>query len=163
MIKYKKGTLKYVYAGDELVGFVLNGVSYLYRKNVFGDIVGILNSNGVEVAKYAYDAWGHCLIQLDSSGIATANPFRYRGYYYDSDLGLYYLKSRYYDAETGRFISPDSPKYLASEILNGLNLYAYCNNNPVMNIDPNGNAWWNPFSWDWESIGKVGAGVRPKG
>lgn len=61
-----------------------------------------------------------------------------RGYYFDDELGLYYLQSRYYDPEIGRFISADSIEYLNPDSINGLNLYAYCSNNPVMNIDPNG-------------------------
>ncbi len=66
------------------------------------------------------------------------NPFRYRGYYYDTETELYYLQTRYYDPELGRFISQDSIEYAAPETINGLNLYAYCANNPVMNIDPTG-------------------------
>ena len=65
--------------------------------------------------------------------------FRYRGYYYDRILGLYFLTSRYYDPEIGRFISPDSLEYLDPENVNGLNLYSYCNNNPVNRLDPSGN------------------------
>ena len=61
-----------------------------------------------------------------------------RGYYFDDELGLYYLQSRYYDPEIGRFISADSIEYINPENVNGLNLYAYCGNNPVMNVDPNG-------------------------
>jgi RHS repeat-associated protein len=74
----------------------------------------------------------------DATHIGRINPFRYRGYYYSEDLGLYYLKSRFYDPVTGRFISPDATSYLAPDTINGLNLYAYCNNNPVMNVDPDG-------------------------
>ncbi len=70
------------------------------------------------------------------------NPFRYRSYYYDTETELYYLQTRYYDPELGRFISQDSIEYAAPETINGLNLYAYCGNNPVMNIDPTGTAWW---------------------
>ena len=72
------------------------------------------------------------------------NPFRYRGYYYDTETGLYYLKSRYYDPEVGRFITIDDISYIDPESINGLNLYSYCGNNPVMRVDTNGNAW-----WDW--------------
>jgi len=70
--------------------------------------------------------------------VLSMNPFRYRGYYFDSETGLYYLQSRYYDPKTGRFISPDAYSYLEPETVNGLNLYSYCNNNPVMNVDPSG-------------------------
>ena len=91
------------------------------------------------------DAWGnHKVLNPDgtentSAGfIGNINPIRYRGYYFDKDLGLYWLKTRFYDPQTGRFISPDSVEYLDPETLGGINLYAYCNNNPVMNVDPNG-------------------------
>jgi len=73
------------------------------------------------------------------------NPFRYRGYYFDSETGLYYLQSRYYDPKTGRFISPDAYSYLEPDTVNGLNLYSYCNNNPVMNVDPSGHIVWSLF------------------
>ena len=104
-----------------------------------------LDSNGNVVLKYKYDAWGnHAVLNPDGSEnenstfIGNVNPFRYRGYYYDTETGLYYLKSRYYDPETGRFITIDDVSYLAPDTINGLNLYAYCGKNPVMNVDPNG-------------------------
>ena len=71
------------------------------------------------------------------------NPIRYRGYYYDEETGLYYLKTRYYDPEIGRFMTIDDISYIDPETINGLNLYAYCANNPIANVDPNGNAWWH--------------------
>ncbi len=115
------------------------------------------------MVRYRYDGWGnHKVMNPDGSKnesdtfIGNINPFRYRGYYYDVETGLYYLKTRYYDPETGRFITIDDISYLAPDTINGLNLYAYCGNNPVMNVDPNGTDWWNPFSWDW---GKIGRGV----
>ena len=77
-------------------------------------------------------------MKKDEDGIASLNPYRYRGYYYDTETGLYYLKSRYYDPETGRFITIDDISYLAPDTINGLNLYAYCGNNPVRFIDPYG-------------------------
>ncbi len=97
------------------------------------------------VASYAYDAWGKCTIlsgndSVDS--IANINPFRYRSYYYDTETGLYYLETRYYDPEIGRFISADSIEYLDPETIGGLNLFSYCNNNPVTYADPKGNAPW---------------------
>ena len=104
-----------------------------------GNIVAILDKRGNVVVEYSYDAWGiNTIIDGSDMLLATLNPFRYRGYYYDTETGLYFLKSRYYDPEIGRFISIDGIEYLDPESINGLNLYAYCNNNPVMNIDPNG-------------------------
>ena len=70
--------------------------------------------------------------------LSESNPFRYRGYFYDIETGLYYLKTRYYDPVTGRFLNMDSIDYADPESINGLNLYAYCGNNPVMNVDPTG-------------------------
>ena len=98
------------------------------------------------MVKYTYDAWGnHAEEVLDSTRatLAALNPFRYRGYYYDTETKLYFLKTRYYDPEIGRFMTIDGIGYLDPETINGLNLYAYCGNNPIANIDPNGNAWWN--------------------
>ena len=81
---------------------------------------------------YSYDS-------ITDSYVLNNNPFRYRGYYYDVDLGLYYLNSRYYDSNIGRFISPDDVGYLgANGDINSYNLYAYCSNNPVMYVDPTG-------------------------
>ncbi len=113
---------------------------YYYVRNLLGDVTAIVNESGATVATYAYDPWGKCTILSDSSDInvATQNPIRYRGYYYDNETALYYLQSRYYDPETGRFISPDSTEYLEPSNFNGLNLYAYCGNNPVMCVDPSG-------------------------
>ena len=102
------------------------------------------------MVQYVYDAWGNHAV-LDANGaditdvdhIGSLNPFRYRGYFYDVETGLYFLKTRYYDPETGRFITIDDISYIDPETINGLNLYAYCGNNPVMRVDENGNAWWN--------------------
>lgn len=74
----------------------------------------------------------------DVTHIGNRNPFRYCGYYYDSEKDLYYLKTRYCDSETGRFITIDGIEYLDPETINGLNLYAYCGNNSVMNVNPTG-------------------------
>lgn len=101
------------------------------------------------MVKYDYDAWGaHRVLSntgatiTDTQHIGHKNPFRYRGYFYDRETGLYYLKSRYYDPETCRFINMDSVEYADPSYLHGLNLYDYCNNNPIMYVDPNGHEWW---------------------
>ena len=117
--------------------FTYNEQKYFYRKNLQGDIIGIYDSCWNLLGQYEYDAWGNLLSQVGSE-ILNINPFRYRGHYYDAETGLYYLNSRYYDPEIGRFISPDSLKYLDPTYNNGLNLYTYCGNNPVMHVDPNG-------------------------
>lgn len=92
---------------------------------------------------------GQLKVLVDTDGIGTLNPFRYRSYYFDVETNLYYLQTRYYDPELGRFISADSIEYLDPETLGGLNLYAYCGNNPVMNIDKLGSDW-NSF---WKGVG----------
>ena len=75
-----------------------------------GDVLGIMNANGVEVVSYAYDAWGKVLSVSGSlsSTVGAVNPFRYRGYYYDVETGWYYLNARYYDPNVGRLINADS-------------------------------------------------------
>ena len=117
--------------------------TYAYEKNIQGDIVAVYDvSTGTKFISYRYNAWGVCSTTYHNSGsttTATKNPFKYRGYYYDSDLGLYYLQSRYYDSNTCRFINADG--YVSTgQGLTGYNMFAYCNNNPVMYVDPNGNA-----------------------
>ena len=109
-----------------------NGTKYAYIHNLQGDIVGLIDSTGTEVVKYAYDAWGKPLSTTGSlaSTLGTVQPFRYRGYLYDVETGLYYLRSRYYNPAWGRFVSAD-------RITSG-NMYAYCKNNWVILYDPNG-------------------------
>ena len=117
---------------------------YFYRKNLFGDILGILDSHGTELVKYEYNSWGKLLNLTDysSNGLGRRNPFRFKGYYYDEELGMYYLNSRYYDPEVGRFISPDTTDILeVQDDLYDKNLYAYCDNNSVMRIDSSGAVW----------------------
>ncbi len=129
--------LTFLYNSEGPTGFVYNNTLYTYRKNIFGDIIAVYNGTS-KVAEYAYDAYGNCRV-ITGSNIGTLNPFRYRGYYFDEDMKLYYLQSRYYDPETGRFINADDVSYLDPETIHGLNLYAYCLNNPIMNIDSQGN------------------------
>ncbi|MCI9032200.1 MAG: RHS repeat-associated core domain-containing protein [Clostridia bacterium] len=134
----------FLYAHSGMIGCAIDSTVYTYKKDVFGNVVALMSGIG-EVARYEYDAWGNCRVfnpdgteNTSSTFAGNINPIRYRSYYYDTDLGLYYLQTRYYDSATGRFINLDAIEYLAPETLNGLNLYAYCLNNPVMNIDPNG-------------------------
>lgn len=137
LIKQTDGTntLVFIYDNNGLSGVTYNGTEYIYSKDIQGNIVGILDSNGNEVVQYRYDAWGNVkteVIDEAHAGIAEMNPFRYRSYYYDTETHLYYLNTRYYDPEVGRFISQDDVSYLDPETINGLNLFAYCGNNPMM-------------------------------
>ena len=111
-------------------------VMYYYVTNLQGDVVSILNASGTSVAEYSYNAWGKVLSATGT--MAAINPIRYRGYYFDSDSGLYYLKSRYYDPNLQRFINSDGQ--LAKEDFVGANLFAYCLNNPV-NLSDEAGAW----------------------
>ena len=132
-----------LYDNEESVcGVIYNDVPYYFHKNLQGDVIAIVDKNGDTVARYTYDAWGACTIQSDSTGccIASINPFRYRGYYYDIEIDMYYLQSRYYDPNTDRFINVDMPEYaLLSTNATGHNLVAYCLNNPINLTDLNGN------------------------
>ena len=102
------------------------------------------NSNNIR-AKYVYDAWGNHKVynasgveQTSSTFVGNINPFRYRGYYYDKESDMYYCKSRYYKPQINRWINMDDISYLDKKTINGLNLYCYCMNNPIMYADPSG-------------------------
>ena len=121
--------------------------TYYYVLNLQGDVVKLIHYiPGFEyesVATYEYDAWGNI---LSSSGkLAEINPLRYRGYYYDSETGFYYLQSRYYDPENHRFINADSYASTDSSDAIACNMFAYCGNNPVLNLDPTGEWSWKGF------------------
>ena len=133
----------YTYDVDgSLLSMNYNSDEYFYIKNLQGDIIEIVNASGNTVATYRYDAWGNVIYQWDSGlGIAHINPYRYRGYRFDTETGLYYLNARYYDPSIGRFISADSINYLDPSSEQGLSLYAYCGNNPIMRVDEEGNFW----------------------
>lgn len=120
---------------------------YYYIKNLQGDIVKIVNQDGNTVVTYTYDALGKITKQTDTTtyGIAKLNPFRYRGYVYDDETGLYYLQSRYYDPVTGRFINADVYCDTNTDIF-GTNMFTYCNNDPINQVDPEGtDAEWVQF------------------
>ena len=149
---YDGGQLTRMMIGNTLLGFTYdasgkpvsvyyNGSYYYYALNLQGDVVAILNNSGVAVVQYTYDAWGRHLSISGSMApnLGQLNPFRYRGYIYDSETGLYYLRSRYYNPTIGRFINADDPSYLGVDgTVISYNLFAYCGNNPVMGYDPTG-------------------------
>ena len=116
-----------------------NGVTYYYVTNLQGDVVAILDSSGAEVVRYAYDAWGNPISTTGTlaTTIGFYNPLRYRGYVYDEETKLYYLQSRYYDPEMGRFINGDGFTATGQGLL-GNNMFAYCGNRPVCNKDVTG-------------------------
>ena len=158
---------EYYYDAQGVIGFKYDGNVYYYKKNLLGDIDRIYDANKNLVAEYKYDAWGNHRIYISggiditenmsyNSSVAKLNPFRYRGYYYDAETGLYYLNSRYYDPSIGRFINADDISYIQPTDINGLNLFAYCGNNPVMYTDPEGTWSWSSF---WRGVVNVLTGV----
>ena len=131
-----------------------DGTKYFYQLNLQGDVIGIVDTTGASVAKYAYDAWGR--VVYSTGTMAAINPIRYRGYYYDAEMGMYYLQSRYYDPALKRFINEDS--YLGTGLgFVGYNMFAYCNNNSVNYYDPTGFCYYNSRGqWchdNWEYLG----------
>ena len=172
LIYQKQGNISLTFLYDNsnmLYGFIYNGYTYYYIRNILNDILGIVDIQGNKIVEYRYlDAWGNHSVfsrkvihrssisdsiidgtienvpNTDPSFIGNINPFRYKGYYYDKETGLFYCNSRYYNPEWGRWISPDSIEYLDPSSINGLNLYVYCNNDPINMVDPNGHApkWW---------------------
>ena len=115
--------------------------TFYFEKNLQGDVVAIYNESGTKVLSYTYDAWGnHTTTWHNGAGTnlnAVYNPFRYRGYYYDVETGLYYLQSRYYNPQWGRFLNADGLVYTGMGLL-GYNMYTYCDNDPIMKVDVSG-------------------------
>lgn len=132
------------------LNYSTNGSSfttYYYILNLQGDVVKLVTSSGSAVATYEYDAWGNILSK--SGTMADKNPLLYRGYYYDAETGFYYLQSRYYDPANRRFINADSYASTGQGFI-GTNMFAYCNNNPVMYADDDGSApWWLLPFWGY--------------
>ena len=117
------------------LGFRLNGDVFFYVYNVLGDVVAIVCEAGNVVAEYAYDAYGNILYM--SGELAEINPIRYRGYYFDDTVGLYYLHTRWYNPHWGRFLNADV-YLIAGNALTANNLYQYANGNPIRYVDPTG-------------------------
>ena len=143
-------SLEFVYDdGNQPFAMIYNDGStstlYYYVLNAQGDVIALLNANGTLAASYNYGAWGNYSVHgadgkktTDATFIGHINPLRYRGYYYDRETRLYYLQSRYYDFANCRFINADT---FATTDANGFlsaNMFAYCENNPVMRTDEDG-------------------------
>lgn len=142
-------TMWFLYDSDGTrVGFTYNDDAYYYMKNVQGDVMGIVDSNLNVVVEYQYDAWGKLIDMTGSEAnfIGKLNPFLYRGYYYDTETGLYYLNSRYYDPQTGRFLNADF-QIGANQDITSYNLFAYCGNSPVNRADLTGTFWTEIGNW----------------
>jgi|SRR5690625_503036 len=140
-----------IYRYDEsnnLVGLLYNNNEHFYERDLLGNIIKIVDINNNSMVKYEYEAFGNPVITINESlsndkllianKLKELNIYLYKGYIYDFETKLYYCESRYLDPEVGRWLTIDSFNYLDSNVANGVNLYAYCLNNPVMYIDPSG-------------------------
>ncbi|SHI07731.1 RHS repeat domain-containing protein [Clostridium grantii] len=152
--------IHYTYdSNGKLVSMNLNGKEYYYIRNAQGDITGLFDKNGATVVEYTYDSWGK-LISISgslASGVGVKNPYRYRGYRYDTGTGLYYLQSRYYNPQWGRFVNMDSVGGKVGVLLSH-NVFAYSNNNPINMVDPSGHFAF-ALSFVAEAVMAVGATV----
>ena len=133
----------YLYDGSgQLTAIRYKGADYYYIRDGLMTITGLVDANGTAVVNYRYDSWG-MLTGISGSMAETLgkdNLYRFKGYYYDEETGMYYLKSRYYQPEICRFISADSYAVLTQSpmALVDTNLYNYCDNNSVYREDENG-------------------------
>ena len=130
----------------EAFGFNYNGNDYYYVRNAQNDVIFISNSDNIGVVMYQYDAWGNmtaCYDTSDDGMLSIVNPYAYRGYFYEFETNTYFLKSRYYNPELCRFISADDSDTLfyTPDDVTDKNLFAYCDNNPVVRADSDGDVW----------------------
>ncbi len=118
---------------------IFNGTAYAYLYNLQGDVIGLVDSNGTKMVSYTYDAWGKPISKTGTlaSTLGTIQPFRYRAYVYDEEIGMYYLRSRYYNPMSCRFANSDNIIFASGEIRRN-NVFAYCGNNPPVLTDANG-------------------------
>ena len=128
-------------SGGELIGYTYKTAEAetecILVKNQQGDVERVISADGTILAAYTYDAWGNVL--TSEGTLAAANPIRYRGYYFDTETNLYYVSSRYYDPEVGRWTNTDGELAGVDGSVKGYNLFAYCHNNPANMVDPEGN------------------------
>lgn len=136
-------TIRYGYdPNNQLISIEYGGVEYGVLRNAQNDVMALVNPSGSIVVQYAYSTWGEVVSISGSmaSTLGAANPYRYRGYRFDTESGYYYLQSRYYDPQIGRFINAD--EFVSTGLgFTGFNMFAYCGNNPVSRIDPSGMLW----------------------
>lgn len=127
---------------NALVGFSVNSKDYFYDRDILGNINAVIDSAGTTLISYAYSDFGAVTENVADSDearlVAKVNPFKFKGYFFDSETGFYYLKSRYYSPELGRFISADGEIGQVGNTM-GMNLFAYCRNNPINLSDEGGN------------------------
>ena len=148
-------TLLFYYDSDgSATSFSYNGTMYFYVKNLQGDVIRIIDLAGTEVASYVYDTWGNIKDTKGEPTIREINPIRYRGYVYDTETSLYYLQSRYYDPFAGRFLNADVYCDTNTGTPLSTNMFSYCENNPVLNIDKSGK-FGTPLQWAMAVIGGV--------
>ena len=117
--------------------------TYYYILNQQGDVIRIVDTSGKTVSEYTYNGWGKILNVSNAKGseIGTINPIRYRGYYYDSELNMYYLQSRYYDPVMKRMIASDDQSLIDEAGIKDNNLFLYCDNEPIARQDEEGEYW----------------------
>ena len=151
------------------IKYTTGGTTYYHYVicNSRGDVENIYNGVGNLIAHYTYDSWGNVISVTNASGkaitdpthIGNVNPIRYRGYYYDTETGYYYLQSRYYNPQVGRFLNADGYVQTGQGILSN-NMFAYCGNNPVNRMDPTGHFWSEVGNWLKAIVKKVVNGVE---
>ena len=147
------------YADDVEIWYI-ESETYYYITNIQGDVIELLNSDGEIAGHYVYNAWGAEMDSYGAGEIVYYNPLRYRGYFLDPVSNLYYLQTRFYDPSVGRFINADDIDYLGADGTPlSYNLFAYCNNNPVMRYDPTGNWSWNKQIFVGLAIFAVGLSI----
>lgn len=162
-----ESSFHFTYDATGPMSMTFNGSEYFYLKNAQGDVSGLVDSSGTQVVAYTYDAWGNTLSTTGSmaDSLGYTNPFRYRGYFFDTETGLYYLSSRYYNPNWGRFVNADNAISAATISAKGYNLFAYCGNSPINKMDESGH--WPKFIKNAVSavksfVKKVVAAVTPK-